>query len=286
VRGDGVRWTDRGTPPARLESVPLRYRGAPVGELLVGVRAGQTALTRADRSVLELLAGPLAVAVHATALSADLQRSRERIVGAREEERRRLRRDLHDGLGPVLTGIAFQAEAARNLVRTEPDRAEELLTTLRNEAADAIDSVRRLAYALHPPSLAELGLAGALRRQVKHLQAGSAVVTLDVPDALPALPAAVEVAAYRIAVEALTNAVRHAGAQHVDVRLHVDGALEIAVDDDGGGGGYWQPGVGLMSMRERAAELGGSLQAAPGDGGGHVWARLPLLEPAVSGTLG
>ena len=286
VRGDGVGWTDSGTPPTRIESISLRYRGAPVGELLVGVRAGQSALTRADRSVLELLAGPLAVAVHATALSTDLQRSRERIVGAREEERRRLRRDLHDGLGPVLTGMAFQAEAARNLVRTDPDRAEELLATLRNEAAEAIDGVRRLAYALHPPSLAELGLAGALRRQVGHLQAGSPVVTLEVPDALPALPAAVEVAAYRIAVEALTNAVRHAGAEHVGVRMHVDGALEIAVDDDGPGGGCWQPGVGLTSMRERAAELGGSLLAAPDDGGGHVRARLPLLEPSVPGAPG
>jgi two-component system, NarL family, sensor kinase len=286
VRGEGIQWADSGTPPARLESVPLRYRGDVVGDLIVGVRAGQGALTRADRSVLELLAGPLAVAVHATTLSADLQSSRERIVGAREEERRRLRRDLHDGLGPVLTGIAFQAEAARNLVRSDPGRAEELLATLRVEAADAIDVVRRMAYALHPPSLAGMGLAGALRRQVEQLQTGSPVVTLDVPESLPVLPAAVEVAAYRIAVEALTNAVRHAGAQFVGIRLHVDGALEIAVDDDGAGGVSWQPGVGLTSMRERAAELGGIVRAAPDRTGGHVIARLPLPEPAVPGAAG
>jgi signal transduction histidine kinase len=284
VHADGNQWADSGTPPERLESVPLRYRGVDVGDLVVGVRVGQRSLTRADRSVLELLAGPLAVAVHATTLSADVQRSRQRIVGAREEERRRLRRDLHDGLGPVLTGIAFQAEAARNLVRSDPGRAEELLAALRAEAAESIDVVRRMAYALHPPALADLGLAGALRRQVEQLHTGSPVVTLHVPETLPRLPAAVEVAAYRIAVEALTNAIRHAGAQSVSIRLHVDGALEIAVGDDGAAAASWRPGVGLTSMRERAAELGGSVQAAPGRAGGHVLARLPLAEPAVPGA--
>jgi signal transduction histidine kinase len=115
--------------------------------------------------VLELLAAPLALAVHATALSDAVQRSRESIVAAREEERRRLRRDLHDGLGPVLTGVAFQADAARNLIRADPVRADALLHELRGRIAEAIEDIRRLVYELRPPSLDELGLISALRRQ-------------------------------------------------------------------------------------------------------------------------
>ncbi|MDQ2883557.1 MAG: histidine kinase, partial [Actinomycetota bacterium] len=247
---------------------------------LVGARSGQQRLDSADRAALELLAAPLAVAVHATALSAAVQRSRQHIIAAREEERRRLRRDLHDGLGPALTGMAFQADAIGNLLRTEPDRAAELITALRISATEAIGDVRRLVYALRPPALDELGLVGALRRRAEQLGAGGRepAIRVDVPESLPALPAAVEVAAYRIAVEALNNAVRHAGAARVDLRLEVNGALEIAVSDDGrSDAGSWAAGVGLSSIGERAAELGGQWRAGPADGGGGlVWARLPL----------
>lgn len=280
LRADGAERAAVGAPPELLESVPLIYRGERVGELVVGVRSGQRRLDPADRTALELLAAPLAVAVHATALSAAVQRSREHIVAAREEERRRLRRDLHDGLGPALTGMAFQADAIGNLLRTEPDRAAELIVALRASATEAIDDVRRLVYALRPPALDELGLVGALRRQADQLGAGGRepAIEVDAPESLPALPAAVEVAAYRIAVEALNNAVRHAGAARVDLRLVVNGALEIAVSDDGPGhAGTWVPGVGLSSIGDRAAELGGQWRAGPADdGGGLVWARLPL----------
>ena len=273
-----------GTAPELLHSVGLTYDGSPIGELIVGLRTGQRRLGSADLAVLELLAGPLALALHATALSAALQESRVGIVATREEERRRLRRDLHDGLGPVLTGIAFKADAARNLLSADPARAAELLDQLRADTTAAIGDIRRLVYGLRPPALDDLGLVGSLRQQSARLaqrpDGSSVAVRLDAPDDLPPLPAAVEVAAYRIITEAMTNAARHSGATSITVRLALsDGAdLSIEVSDDGTRlGSSWQAGFGLISMRERAAELGGSCAAGPDpDGGGRVTASLPL----------
>ncbi len=273
-----------GQSPEQLHSFELRYAGASIGELVVGLRSGQGRLSPPDISVLELLAGPLAVAVHATALSAALQESRLGIVTAREEERRRLRRDLHDGLGPVLTGIAFKADAARNTLADAPDQAAKLLGELRADATEAIADIRRLVYALRPPALDDLGLIGSLRQQSARLDAGPGgrrpAVTLEAPADLPQLPAAVEVAAYRIITEALTNAARHSGASSVRVQLALAerAGLRIEVQDNGATRpGQWEPGVGLTSMRERAAELGGTLRAGPGPhGGGRVSATIPL----------
>ena len=273
-----------GRPPEQLRSFELRYAGASIGELVVGLRSGQGRLSQPDLSVLELLAGPLAVAVHATVLSAALQESRLSIVTAREEERRRLRRDLHDGLGPALTGIAFKADAARNTLADMPAQAAMLLGELRADATEAIADIRRLVYALRPPALDDLGLIGSLRQQSTLLVAGPSgrrlAVALEAPADLPQLPAAVEVAAYRIITEALTNAARHSGASSVRVRLALAerGGLCIEVQDDGTGWpDQWQPGVGLTSMRERAAELGGTFEAGTDpEGGGRVSATIPL----------
>jgi two-component system, NarL family, sensor kinase len=266
--------------------------------LVVGLRSGQGRLSPPDISVLELLTGPLAVAVHATVLSAALQESRLSIVTAREEERRRLRRDLHDGLGPVLTGIAFTADAARNMLADTPDEAARLLGELRANATEAIADIRRLVYALRPPAIDELGLIGSLRQQSALLVAGPSgrrlAVTLEAPADLPQLPAAVEVAAYRIITEALTNAARHSGASTVRVLLAVSsaigaerGGLRIEIQDNGSGlPEQWQPGVGLTSMRERAAELGGTLEAGPGpEGGVQVRATIPLDGLRVEWSL-
>ena len=178
LRSPGMAVTECGTAPSRTEAIALRYRGEDVGELLVGARTGEAALDRADRAALDLLAVPLAAVVHATALADAVQRSREQIVGAREEERRRLRRDLHDGLGPALTGIAFRADAAGNFLSSDPDRAAALLRELRTSAAGAIDDVRRLVYALRPPALDELGLVGALRRHVDQFDSERPVVAV------------------------------------------------------------------------------------------------------------
>jgi two-component system, NarL family, sensor kinase len=275
-----------GSAPELLHSIGLSYDGARIGELIVGLRSGQRRLGQQDIAVLELLAGPLAVALQATALSAALRESRVGIVAAREEERRRLRRDLHDGLGPVLTGIAFKADAATNTLTDQPEHARELLGALRADTTAAIGDIRRLVDGLRPPALDDLGLIGSLRQQSVRLaqrpDGGRVAVCLNAPDSLPPLPAAVEVAAYRIITEALTNAARHSSATRIEVRLSLaDGdGLRIEVRDDGiAQEAEWQPGVGLTSMRERTAELGGSCQAGPDPaGGGRVVALLPLGE--------
>ncbi|MDO9378237.1 MAG: sensor histidine kinase [Nocardioidaceae bacterium] len=251
-----------------------------VGRLDVGLRPGQVRLRAQDRTTLDVLAPALAQALLARALTEQLQESRAGVIAAVEDERRRLRRDLHDGLGPTLTGIAFAADAARNTQASDPVRSHELLTALRRDAADAIVEVRRLVEGLRPPAVDELGLVGALRQQVRALHAADGRrldVHVDAP-VLPPLPAAVEVAAYRIVTEALTNVARHAGCHDATVRLsQVDGGLCVEVVDAGtGSAAPTADGVGLGSMRERAEQVGGSFACTPGPGGTRVHAVLPL----------
>jgi signal transduction histidine kinase len=227
-----------------------------------------------------ILAAPVAVALHAVLLSQELQRSRERLVAAREEERRRLRRDLHDGLGPILTAVTLKADAARSALDTAPDRTDALLVELRGDAKQAIGDLRRVIYDLRPAPLDELGLLGALSQQVDRFGRQGLSITLRAPPTLPVLPAAVEVAAYRIITEALTNIARHAHAHQVTITVAIDGDLCVAVQDDGttrsANGDGWRPGTGLQSMTERVAEVGGTLQAGPTPTGGRVQASLPL----------
>lgn len=221
-------------------------------------------------------------------MTEDLQRGRERLITAREEERRRLRRDLHDGLGPTLATLALQADLAERLTGTDDDAAREVLADLARRARDAAGEARRIAHGLRPPVLAELGLVEALRDCADGIAPahGSRLqVDLDAPAQLPALPAAVEVAAYRIAQEALANVVRHAGARRCRVRLEVNGHLELEVADDGHGLAAVRSdgdGVGLASMRERAAELGGICAVESTSRGTIVRARLPVVEPTVA----
>ncbi len=261
-----------------LRRTPLVYNGARIASLVIQVPPGRQ-LTTPDERLLEDLAQHAGPAVHAVRLNADLQLSRERLVTAREEERRRLRRDLHDGLGPALAGMAMQLDAARS--KASDPQVEQVLADLRSETQDAITDIRRVVYELRPPALDELGLVGALREQAARLGDGSALsVTVDAPKDLPALPAAVEVAAYRIATEALTNVSRHAGARHGSARISLDDGLLVEVSDDGRGIGDEPAGVGLTSMGERAAELGGSFAVSSRPGGGTlVHALLPLEAP-------
>jgi signal transduction histidine kinase len=219
-------------------------------------------------------AGAAAQAVH---LTANLRQSRQRIVVAREEERRRLRRDLHDGLGPQLATLALQIDAARNLIGQNPESAESLLRDLKRGTQDAIAEIRRVVHDLRPPALDQLGLVESLRHFAATMQTEALSITVTAPDKLPPLPAAVEVAAYRIAVEALTNVARHADAASCHVALALaDGVLRLTVRDNGTGfSAESQPGVGWLSMRERAAELGGTLSIDTADGV-TVEATLPL----------
>ena len=220
------------------------------------------------------------MAAHAALLTEDLRASRERLVTAREEERRRLRRDLHDGLGPALAAIGMRAGAAESLVREDPARAAALLAELQAEVTTAVADVRRLVDALRPPAIDEVGLVGALRLAADRLDSpGAPQLVVEADGGLPELPAAVEVAAYRIGTEAMTNAVRHASAATCSLRLVGGSDLTVVVEDDGRGmPSVPRAGVGLTSMRERAAELGGEcrVEARPG-GGTRVVARLPLV---------
>jgi signal transduction histidine kinase len=277
--GTGVLAED-GERPEHVATLPLSYAGTEVGVLEIGLRPGERDLPGVDASTLRLVAAPLAVAVGALRLSADLQASRGRLVAAREEERRRLRRDLHDGLGPALTGVALSADAAANFLDADPDRSRELLTGLREHVRGTIADVRRLVDDLRPPALDEVGLVGAIQQRADQLRlradGSSLAVRLVAPEDLPPLPAAVEVAAYRIATEALVNVARHADATSAEVRVRCNGALEVEVTDDGGHGGPWEPGVGLSSMRERADEVGGTVEVGPSGHGGRVHASFPL----------
>jgi signal transduction histidine kinase len=226
----------------------------------------------------------MGVAAHNVHLNADLRQSREQLVAAREEERRRLRRDLHDGLGPQLASQTLTLTAARQLLRADPAAADALLAQAVGHAQDAITDIRRVVYGLRPPALDDLGLASALREQVERYQSSGVAFTLTAPGQLPPLPAAVEVAAYYIAHEGLTNVVRHARAQHCRLNLCLEpngssapAALIVEIADDGVGlPPDVRTGVGLASMRERAEEVGGILTLATAPGGTTVRARLPM----------
>jgi signal transduction histidine kinase len=283
---------ETGEPVTDIISLPLHYGGEPVGRLVLGRRIGEADFTPADRLLLEDLARQVGAAVHAKRLtdealrlSADLQVSRERLVTAREEERRRLRRDLHDGLGPQLASLTMKAEAARDHLSAAPARSDALLQDITAQAQEAVTDVRRLVYGLRPPSLDDLGLLGALKAQATHGDHNGLRVTIFAPDDLPPLPAAVEVAAYRIVQEAVTNAARHARARHCMVRISPDQpahVLRLEITDDGRGiPEDRSAGVGLSSMRERAGELGGSCKiGAQPSGGTSVRAVLPLARGA------
>jgi signal transduction histidine kinase len=288
LRQDGVPLAATGELADAAPTVvtPLRVGAEVVGELVVGLAPQQLRPPPTRRAVLELVAGPLAQALRAARLSEQLQASRGRVVAALEEERRRMRRDLHDGLGPTLTGIAYSADAARNLLPAGSESAAAELRALRADAAEAIAEIRRIVYGLRPKALDELGLLGALRQRLERLRVADGrplVVTFAGPSQLPELPAAVEVVAYRVVLEAVTNVARHAGVDRARVELTLDepDQLGIAVSGQGDGPGEpaavdpWTPGVGLTSMRERVEQIGGVLTVEAGPAGGLVRARVP-----------
>jgi signal transduction histidine kinase len=279
---DAVELTaSHGSPVATAREISLTYGAETVGRLLLAPRAPGEAFSASDLRLLEDLARSAGAAVHSVRLTLDIVRARERTVAAREEERRRIRRDLHDGLGPSLAAIGMRVELAAELAASDPHAAQDTLTQLNTEVRGAISEIRRLVEGLRPPSLDERGLVGAIQAQADRLgpQPSFSVMAKD---SLPELPAAVEVAAYRIAVEAMTNAARHAHAHdcRVVIRLTDDGRreLRLEVSDDGDGlPADARPGIGLTSMHERAVEVGGSLEIARGSAGGTtVTARLPI----------
>ncbi len=291
-RGEGsVLVASSGVPSASTLRLPLVYQGQTVGALEVAPRTPGEVFGSADRRLLDDLARQVGVAARTVSLADDLQQSREQIVTSREEERRRLRRDLHDGLGAQLAALIMQAGAARTLLRSDPDAADRELEDLREELRAAVTEVRRLVLGLRPPALDELGLGGALRARLARLDwggvdtgSGTLSVRFDADADLPPLSAAAEVAAFRIIDEAVTNVVKHAGASSATVTLRLnDQALLITIIDDGVGVKQVSEGsgMGLQSMRERATELGGTCTITAGPDGRGTMVRVTL--PTASG---
>jgi signal transduction histidine kinase len=298
-QGDGYETAESyGKPSTHLVTYPLEHQGEVVGQLRVAHRAPGEDFTEADERLLRSIARQAGAAIHVVELTTDLQYSRQRLVATREEERRRLRRDLHDGLGPTLAAHMLKIGSARALLDHEQAAADGLLTELEIDVEATLAEVRRLVYNLRPPALDQLGLVGAIRAHVAEYERGNAGVgaedlsiTLDVPDELSSLPAAVEVATYYIVREGLTNVIRHAEARQCTIWLALDKAnsqqgsdhLKVSIRDDGQGlPDDYHAGVGLTSMRERAEEVGGvfTVDSAAGRGT-RLSAELPLA--AISG---
>jgi signal transduction histidine kinase len=272
-----------GRPTSDPIVLPLVYQAETIGRLLVAPRAPGETFTPAEHRLLHDIALQAGAAAHAIRLTADLQRSREQLVTAREEERRRLRRDLHDGLGPQLASLTLTIAATRELLQHDVAAADALLEQLAAHTHAATADIRRIVYDLRPPALDDLGLPLAVREQAARLSERGLRISVEAPGRFPPLPAAVEAAAYRIVQEALTNVVRHANARTCMVRLSLDDGLAVAIEDDGAGmpaGG--RAGVGLASMRERSAELGGTFQLDSTPGAGtrlRVWLPLDQETP-------
>ncbi len=270
-----------GSPVNDPFQLPLVHQNEMVGQLLLAPRAAGERFHHTDWHLLKDLARQAGVAVYALQVTFDLQTTRERLVAMREEERRRLRRDLHDSLGPILATLSMKLDIVQDLVFEDPVGGAALLSDIHGQMKEAIAYVRQVVYALRPPVLDQFGLAGAIREHA-HQELGSqgVKVSLDLPEPLPMLPAAVEVAAYYIAIEALTNVLRHSSAHTCQIRLVLNGVLTLEIVDDGRGVAvHHETGVGLHSMRERAAELGGTCQVEPAQPRGtRVMAYLPLTK--------
>ena len=271
--------------------IPLIYQGETVGQLIAGPRGTGESFSQADKQLLESIAYQAGPAAYNVQLTQDLRQSRMLLVTAREEERRRLRRDLHDGLGPVLASQGLKMAAVSKLLQDNPATAQRLLEELTVQNEMTVAEIRRLVYDLRPAALDDLGLVEAVRDYASGLGVGSQVsprlqVDVQAPGAgLRSLPAAIEVAAYRIATEALTNVARHARARRAAVSFSLVSAnhsqeLHLEIADNGIGlTGDHRSGIGLISMRERAEELGGNfiIESSPGQGT-RVIADLPLAK--------
>lgn len=273
-----------GVPAGLTDRLPLTYQGEPVGQLVIARRTQHGALRRKERAMLAEVAHHAGAAAYTARLTADLVHTRDRLVNAREEERRRLLRELHDGVGPTLAAVTIGLHAARRAIGDNSPTAM-VLGKLQGSLSAAVTEIRKLARDLRPPMLDKLGLLAALKDYIDTINSDieGLFIVLRAPEELPQLPPAIDVAAYRIVSEALTNVVRHAGARSCVVHLWIDHAINIAVVDDGTGlTGEHDEGVGLSSMRERAIEVGGDFRAERlSTGGTRVVATLPLPKEAL-----
>ncbi|NUL02565.1 hypothetical protein HRW07_04760 [Streptomyces lunaelactis] len=275
-----ARVAAHGTESPVALRLTLAHQGEEIGTLLVAARSPDETLSAADLRLLRDVARHIAQAAAGVRLSLALLRSQEHAVAVRAEERRRLARDLHDGVGPVLTGATWTLQAATAKLRTNPDATCDLLNTALVHIRQGAQDLRRISMGLRSP-VDQLGLREAVLAYTDRV---SLAVHTDLPQHIPRLAAAVEEAAYWILVEAVANVLRHADAANCWVSLEVgDDALQMTVADDGQGlPPRMRPGVGVGSMRERAAEIGGSCEIRPRSGGGtEVVACLPVSLPGA-----
>ncbi len=278
-----------GVPLAELIHLPLNYQTEQVGELLLAPRAAGESFSAADMNLLNIIAQQAGVVAHTVRLTeelqqlnSDLQQSRERLVTAQEEERRRLRRDLHDGVGPTLASLSQRLDAAADFVERDPEVSVRLLKELKGQVKSTVAEIRRLVYALRPPVLDEFGLVSAIREHLApYMGPNGLQINFDVTEPMPLLPAAVEVAAYRIVLEAFTNVIHHAEASQCNIKIKLgDNSLLLQITDDGKGlSTKDHAGIGFSSMQERASELGGDCRIENiSTGGTRISARLPTLS--------
>jgi signal transduction histidine kinase len=271
-----------GAVPSTFE---LWYRGVRVGQLMVLPSDGHPYLDEMMSQALATLADQVAPVVAALRLDEELLRSREQVVTAREEERSKLSRELHDNVGPTLAGTRLQIESVRNAMP-----ADFTGLALMDRAVQGIDealrTLRRVVHGLRPPELDALGLPGALRELAVFLSGPSLRVETELPGELAPLSKSVEVAAYRIVAEALTNVVRHAQATRAEVAVTLtDGNLVVQVRDDGVGvpPDASKNGMGMRFMAQRAREIEGEFSFQSDEGGTAVRAVLPANTAAGRG---
>ena len=271
--------TEWGKAPEQREMISLVYQTRTIGYLMVAPRSPGERFTSNERILLNTIAALTATTLRSTELSDELRQSRQRIISAREEERRRIRRDLHDGLGPRLASQTLALEAISQQMQSNPEKAQAILESIQTQSQEAIQDVRRLVYDLRPPALDDLGLIGALKQSASRYETGQLQFKFDVAELPDDLPAAIETAIFRIAQEAMTNVVRHSCASHCLLRLYCDeDDIVIEIEDNGNGlPDSYVPGIGLQAMTERSAELNGeTIIGALSGGGTQVRARFPL----------
>jgi signal transduction histidine kinase len=277
-----------GVPDTPLVDFPLIFAGETIGVLHVGQRAPNEPLTDTDYQLIGVLAQQIGAAAHAALLAAELQAARLKIVETREETRRRLGSDLHDGVGHQLVMLARLSEQASALLKVDPDRASIMLKEINQQLNITVSQVRALAHQLHPPELEVLGLEHALREQAQ--MHPNLTIRFDVPDRLPLLPAAVETAAYYITLESITNIEKHAVATSCLIHLRTSELiplhstmLTLEISDNGVGlSEHLSDGLGLLSMQGRAVEVGGTCQVIPNAAGGTmVLVSLPFQSVSL-----
>jgi signal transduction histidine kinase len=272
-----VRLRDGELPdlPEVERAVPVRDRGRLLGALTLTKGRGES-VTPAEERLLANLASQAGLVLRNVQLVEDLRASRQRIVAAQDEERRRLERNIHDGAQQQLVALSVKARLLRSVARKDPGKVEELAEQLQAESTDALDNLRDLARGIYPPLLADRGLAPAVEAQARKVPFPVRVE----PDGVGRYPAEAEATAYFCVLEALQNAAKYAEPSSIIVRLgHEDGHLVFTVSDDGRGfdPATMPKGSGLQNMADRVEALGGSIEISSQPGRGtRVTGRIPV----------